>query len=650
MTVTAIQNRRMAESGGQASGLTVEAGLYIAIGALAFALRIADLGGAPFSAGEAREALAAWRFVSMSSLPPAQPVSPALFTLTSLVFALFGASEFWARFWPMAAGTALVYAPLLFRRELGRPAALAACALLAISPVMMAASRTVDGAALAALCVVVFVGGVRSFAERGEGRGILAAGIAIGIGLADGPRFVSAAAAFLLMLILVALTKPRAALDVRKRLSALRSQAPRLLTAAAITFLLSASAALLNPSGLSAAGAGLPRWLGGWLPSSGTRPAWLVLQVVAAYEPLAAVMGVGGLYVAFLSGLWKSIASRVGYVFAAREPEMEPAPAEGGGAADVPWRDTASVLGAATLGAVLFSVIYLGREASDALWVVLPLAMLAGKTLAETFSGAWFEEEWSTVAAQAGVLFVMIVFVYFNLGAYAHGYPLLTVCPDFLQGFLPVDCTMNARLLLAGIIGGLGVFVVVMFALGWNRVSAVRGMALALTASTIVGTLGAGAGLTRWRTGAAGELWTPRPTTANAHLMMSSIEGVSERATGERKEVEIVVVVDPESGEPDGLLGWELRDFPNARYVDTIAAAANSPIVITDGDVADPALGSAYVGAHFPLQVRPLNTDGTARDLIGWWFFRDWPGEFSRTVRVWVRSDLHDLTVNEGQE
>ncbi|MEK6574086.1 MAG: hypothetical protein AABZ58_07195 [Chloroflexota bacterium] len=55
------------------------------------------------------------------------------------------------------------------------------------------------------------------------------------------------------------------------------------------------------------------------------------------------------------------------------------------------------------------------------------------------------------------------------------------------------------------------------------------------------------------------------------------------------------------------------------------------------------------MGTHFPVQARALQADAAARDLIGWWLYRTWPTEFSRSVDVWVRADIHNLTANGGQ-
>jgi len=611
-----------------AAALNVESGLYLLIGALALALRLFSLGDAPLSLAEAREALAAWRFVSASAIAPVQPTSAALHTLTSLSFLLFGASEFWARFLSALAGTAVAFAPMIFRREMGRGAALMACALSAISPVMLAASRAADGTTLAALSLLIVIAAIRR-ADRAP----LLAGIGLGLGLASGPRFVSAAAASLLGLTMVVLNQPQIARSIREGIPTFRSQFWKMLAAAAVTFALFSTAGLLNPAGLSAAGAALPRWLAGWMLGGAARAPWLAPQMIFAYEPLLAVMGAGGLYVAFLSEYWHALIERVRQIFSARDPALEDTFA-GRGAASLIWREAASAMGAMAVGAMAFAILYPGREAGDAVWVVVPLAMLAGKALAETFSGEWLEGERDTVISQAGALFVMVVFVYFNLAAYARGATTILNAPPDLNLYLALAVT------------ALGVVVTILFAAGWSAQSAVRGAAIALGLATTIGTLGAGLALTQWRTGNPGELWTPTATQRDIRLMVSEIRHTSLRATGKAEDVEIAVVSSSPTDVRDGLLGWELRDFTRARYVDSLAGAANSPVVITTDGVSDPALGAAYVGDRFPAQSRPLQADVTARSFVNWWLHRNWPAEFSRAFDLWVRADIHALAAN----
>jgi hypothetical protein len=610
----------------------VETAIYLLVGVVAFVLRFAFLGDPPLSALEAREALSAWRFVSMSEIAPVQPVSAALHSLTSLAFFLFGANEFWARFWPMTAGWTLIFLPALFRREVGRWAALAASAMLAISPVMLATSRTADGTTLAAASLMMAMAGLRRFQAHDDRRGLILAGVALGFGLATGPRFISAALASLLALVLAGFAWPEAARTLRAGWQRAQPHVGTLLVAAGVTFVLAASAAGFNPAGLSAAGAALPLWLNGWVLRPETRPAWLVPQLLLVHESLLLFMGVGGLYVAFVSDYWNRFVTRGRRLLRARQPDMELAPAVGGGGFEpVSWQASARVLGAAAVGALLFGIVYPGREAGDTVWVVLPLAMLAGKVVVEVFSGDWFEGEAETVAAQAVVLFVMLVFVYFQLAGFGRGYVLFP------------DRPLEIRLALAGGVIALGIFVTVMFALGWSRLSAMRGAVLALGAVAVIGTLGAGLGMTYWRAGDPNDLWTAVTTSANIKMMGDSLRAISDRAAGNESDVEIVVVNTPAAADRDGLLGWELRNFSKVRYVDSPGAASNSPVVIADESVSDPALGSAYVGESFPVQLRQLQAEPTLQGLTSWWLYRAWPTQYSRRVNLWVRADIHQL-------
>ncbi len=631
---------------GWLAALNIETALCILIGVLAFALRFINLGSAPLSSVEAREALAVWRFVNPGSIEPVQPVSAAWFTLTSLVFALFGGNEFWARFWPMVAGTGLVFAPLVFRRELGRGAALAACAMLAISPALLAASRTADGTTLAAFGLLAALIGLRRYAAAPTPGRLILAGVGLGFGLAAGPRFISAALAGVLMVVMIVLIQPEVMRTLRAGWATLQPRLWQLLLAAGVTFVLVATAGLLNPTGLSAAGAAIPLWNGGWYLTPDTRPVSLLPRMLIAYEPLLLVLGLGGIYVGFFAGLWHGIATRLRQIFAPRDSETEAARNGESIAAKLPWRDAAAALGAAAIGALTFSLLYVGREPGDLVWVVLPLAMLSGKVIVETFSGSWLEDEWPTVIAQAGVLFVMLVFAYFQLAAYSRGIKLFDpACPDLLQRILPgEDCPLVVRLLLVNSICGLALFVTAMFALGWRRLAAARGLALAVSVITAIAALSAGIGLTQGRANDPGELWTLAPTTANYNLLAAEIRNISHRTTSEKNTIEIAVVSDLLFNNQDDLLGWMMRDFPKARFVDSLASAKDSPIVITNAGLADPVLGSAYVGAKFAIQSRALPGEPTWQNLASWWLSRAWSSEFSRSVILWVRADIHNLT------
>ncbi len=115
---------------------------WAALLALAALWRLPGLGERAASHDESLHAYYAWRFAELGEYRHDPMLhGPLLFHLGAAVFALLGDSEATARLPVALAGIALVAAPLLFRRELGRRGALAAGALLLISPSIAYYSR-----------------------------------------------------------------------------------------------------------------------------------------------------------------------------------------------------------------------------------------------------------------------------------------------------------------------------------------------------------------------------------------------------------------------------------------------------------------------------------------------------------------------------
>lgn len=88
---------------------------------------------------------------------------PLLFQINGGIFWLFGATDFTARLVFALAGTALVAAPLLFRRQLGRAGVLAAGVLLAMSPSLLYYSRYMRNDVLFALLCLVWLWALMRF-------------------------------------------------------------------------------------------------------------------------------------------------------------------------------------------------------------------------------------------------------------------------------------------------------------------------------------------------------------------------------------------------------------------------------------------------------------------------------------------------------
>jgi len=607
---------------------TVEAALYVLIGVVALVLRLANLGVPPLLVNEARDALAVYRY-TMSIGVPFSTSSPAWFALTSLCFTLFGSNEFWVRFIPAIAGTALVFTPLVFRKEIGRLAALAASALLAISAVAVASSRYADGTTLAALSLLLIVIGVKRYLDRGNKNDLIVAGIGLGLGLADGARFFSALAAILFAFVFALVARPSLFNVLVGMVRRVREDAIRFLIAAGATFLALSSAALMNRAGLSAAAEAAPRWLNGWVATLESRPVVLIPQILFLYEPLLLFIAVCVLYIAFVSGLWHQWIASVQTILT---PPTDDQPDGVEGAFALPWRGWAQGMCMAVIGAMSFGVLYPARESSDALWVVLILALIAGKTLAELFGGEWYEDEWQTVASQAAVLFVMFVFAYFNVSGYARS----TVYVANGQS-LPY-----LTLLLAIGVIVLAAIITVLFATGWSGQSSARGAMIAAGVVLLIGSFSSMWGVTRSRVNDPREIWATLPTASNLKLMVKSLNDISDRTTGFKHDLEIVVLNDPAWNDRDTVLGWELREFPKTKFVDTLSPQINSPIVIADAAISDPTLGSTYVGQPFAMWGRKEQTPFALEESIDWWLFRSGQVDYARRV-LWVRQDVQLL-------
>ncbi len=157
---------------------TLEHAFYALALAIAVGLRFLHLGALPLSDFEADWALQALHITQ--GLKPAIGPNPAYVHLTAVLFFIFGATNFLARFWPALAGSALVLAAWFLRGRLGRIPALILAFGLAIDPGLVAMSHLAGGPMLAIIFLVLtalmWMDGRRA-----------AAGLFAGLALLSGP-------------------------------------------------------------------------------------------------------------------------------------------------------------------------------------------------------------------------------------------------------------------------------------------------------------------------------------------------------------------------------------------------------------------------------------------------------------------------------
>jgi uncharacterized protein (TIGR03663 family) len=582
--------------------ITVESVLYLGLAGLALALRLYALGSQPLTDAEAHDALAAYRFLQGSresaAVPQPEPLpsSPLLFSLASLAFLVFGASDATARLAPALAGGLLVLTPAFFRRELGPLAALGTAALLTISPVLIGTARMADAAMPVALAALTGLGALNEYRHTGKTAWLYAAAAAGGAALAAGPWALTLALILAGTAVLWRLLDAAGAAGWLQRLRSAGTPdwaAGGLAAMGVGAFVVSASAMLLYRPGLAAAAQAIPAWLAGWRPN----PAgWVWLHapaVLAVYDPFTTFLGIAGMVSLARP---RGQAPRVGWLLAA-------------------W----------ALAGLAVNLAYSGASAADVAWIVLPLAGLGGLWLVELISGNWDEIDAAAVAIQAALVLLLVGYSGLNVAAFGQA-------ERSLSGQAP------ANLILALVSLALVVLVSVLFGVGWSAATAVRGFSLGVGLALFFAGLSATGRLVAWGEApeVAGELWhagAPAPL-AGLRLMTSTLEDVSGQAVGAPHDLSVVV-----NGAPEGALAWALREFRQTTYVDSLAASIAAPIVIAPADQATPELGSAYAGQSFAVRGwLDVNARGPL-DWLNWLAFRRQPTTTDSVV-LWVRSDL----------
>lgn len=358
--------------------ITIEHALWVGVLLLAALLRLYDLGAQPLSSAESTYALSAWQLVQGQA--PQVWDAPLVESATAIVFFLLGGSDFAARLMPVLMGVTLVGLLWPLRSILGKGAALTAACLLAFSPTMIHASRTIlPGTFVAALSLLAVLCWLR---YREGGRSVLLYGGAAALALLLNSGAMGLSALLLLagtFALLYALGMVRDLSVFRERLGAM--------TVAGVVFL---GVYVVVASGLFTYGPGLGMpFLGLWMAEMKVSPIdepWYQLWgVLAAYEPLALLFGILG-----AGHYWRAVF---------RESRL----------------DTSAKFGlllAFWVMASLLLMAILGRKApGQSLLATVPLTILAGGFLANRLAC----RDWGQVRRAGPHIAVAIVAVVFSV-------------------------------------------------------------------------------------------------------------------------------------------------------------------------------------------------------------------------------------------
>ena len=567
----------------QLADWTLEAWAYVVLACYSAGTRLFALGAAPLAGSAARDAMWAWEQARGLPIPAtAVPNSALLFSLQMMFFWVGGhATEALARLAPALAGIALVFMPLLLRKELGAIGALSASTLLALSPSLTAIARSADGIGLALPLAALTAISVWRWQSASPAPGLLAAALATGAGLACGPEYI---ASILALVIASLLISPQA---LRNWGPALRSG--KWWGAVGLAMAAGSTAFLQYPAGLAAAGDGWGAWLAGWTAPQSTTSFVTPLVTALLYDPLAIGLGV------------------IGAAIAARH---------------IPAARFLSVL---SLVVVAVAVIYPQRRATDVGGVALVISLCGAFAINWFFAADWSGNRPRICAVHASCLFAVCCILYLVLGGIATG--STGGIGQAGWGLLSVLGVVFAILwLVTALVGA-----------WWDWQIARRGALAGFVLTALAWTIASGSALNYTRAGSAAELLTGESISPHIRLLEDSATQVSLRARGSRRDAEIVVL-----GEPSGALAWALRDFVTVRYTNALSATISAPIVITPGELVDPLLGSQYLGQRFNYELTrgQLPTDIPGR--ISYILFRKIPVSATQLV-LWARADAQLL-------
>ena len=575
------------------SWLTVEVALWMAIVIVAVGLRAYNLGWRLMQDSEAVQALSAWHFLQGEGAA-ATVNSPFLFTLNFFAFALFGGSEVAARLGPVLCGLALVILPVGLRRQLGRTGALVAGALLALSPTALFFSRFVDGGIAVAAGALAVAGGLFNYLEERRPGHLYLAAAGLSVALTAGPggyTVLLVTGSFVLLAAFwgTSLWRER----IRAAWQALRQDGAVTGTAVVILaggFVLLSTTFLLHFPGLGQAADLLPAWLRAFVTAGGT-PWYFHLQLLSLYEPLALVLGLGG----------------VGYFLVARRSDM--------------------FLAFLTWWIALALVIYLlagGRTASDVLLLVLPLTLLAAAAIGRLLDSSRQEFAWDREGLFLAVAGGVAVYSHLEWAAYA-----ITQKYDFfVLGLLALALMVVLTLLY-------------FFWFGPAQTLRAGGLALAMILAVTV--VAAGLHVTFPRSEDPREPLVGTPSTTGLRDLFKTMERASLFETGDPRGVEVTVdrAVGP-------VLLWYLRDWPAVHVVDRLDPSVVSPVVLSPAEDA-PVVGEQYAGQDFIVQETWRLGDVSAVERLRWIMFRHAASRpEARRVVLWVIARPEETEASSG--
>jgi hypothetical protein len=560
--------------------------LYAAAFLLALAVRLAAAGQLPLNDAEATLALQAHALAhgQAATLSP----QPGYLALTTAAMFVMGSADWVARFWPALVGSCAVLLPLLFRKKLGRFAALLAAFFLALDPAMLAISRQADGRVLA----VVFT--ALAFGLWLNHRSALA-GVAMGLACLGGPTVWPGLVALLVALWITAATRSSVPVsedagEIVEIQEATRGNWRRAAAFGAGTMALISTWFFTLPEGLGAFGESLPAYFRGWLSFSAETviPAALLLVTLVVYELFPLILGLWG-------GL-RNLTVR-GQLF--RDPV-----------------DLFLLVWWAL--SLILTVAYPGRQVMDLAWSTLPLWALAARQIERITHVSL--EDWQPALGQ--MVLASVILGYLSV-------TLISMTNTTLAG-------PNEYLLRIGAALAMLIACTFLVAWGWSWRVSWRGVVWGLGVVLGIYWISSGWNVTGLSSHSGADLWFQGPYLQETDLLTKTVQNINEWGPTQTGGQDLLVV-DPSSP----ALRWIWKNSQRVSYSAQPPVDQNPALMITGSDVT-PSLQSTYRGEGYVLSETIHWNAMKPADWFRWTVFRTLPAEAvqKNQVILWARTDL----------